>query len=148
MSWGQHGTSGEPDRTMIHHWVRRPDCRRCRARGPIAPLNLQPKPPDCLVRIPASLSGAGSGLVIVLLSAFAITAPTDPAERAVFEQNYDPLEATSSTSISSSTDPDPTGRQGLCRSPARRRPRYDPSSARQHEGAELVLQQSAEDETS
>jgi ABC-type transporter lipoprotein component MlaA len=47
------------------------------------------------VRIPASLRGAGSCLVIVLLSASAVTPPTDAVERAVFDQNYDPLEALS-----------------------------------------------------
>jgi hypothetical protein len=47
------------------------------------------------VRIPASLRGAGSSVVIVLLSASAVTLPTDAVERAVFEQNYDPLEALS-----------------------------------------------------
>jgi ABC-type transporter lipoprotein component MlaA len=47
------------------------------------------------VRIPASLRGAGSCLVIVLLSASAVTLPTDAVERALFDQNYDPLEALS-----------------------------------------------------
>jgi hypothetical protein len=47
------------------------------------------------VRIPASFRGAGSCVVIVLLSAFAVTLPTDAVERAVFEQNYDSLEALS-----------------------------------------------------
>jgi len=57
--------------------------------------NLPPKLPGCSVRIPASLRGAGSCVVIVLLSAFAVTLPTNAVERAVFEQNYDPLEALS-----------------------------------------------------
>ena len=45
------------------------------------------------MRIPASLCDAGSCFAIVLLSAFAIAAPTDPVERALFVQNYDPLMA-------------------------------------------------------
>jgi len=47
------------------------------------------------VRIPASRRGAGSSVIIVLLSACAVTLPTDAVKRAVFEQNYDPLEALS-----------------------------------------------------
>ena len=48
------------------------------------------------MRIPASLRGAGSCIAIVFLLALTVSGcaslPTDPPERAVFEQNNDPLE--------------------------------------------------------
>jgi hypothetical protein len=51
--------------------------------------------PDRFVKITASPRGAlcrAAGLVLAAIVAGCATPPSDPAERAVFEQNHDPLE--------------------------------------------------------